>query len=179
MKWPGIKAQKEQRRLVLEKYAQIKLQSGEIFTRQSISMTDGDKEGVRKVQRIVVFVVGPVLFCLIAGCLVFISSTLLFFVVLGALILIIGLLWMVYSEYAALLKSGSKELVSGVLTDKAKDSDSHEYDFELSGRDTINVGRSNYWSFELGDIVEVEQLTNQSKLGLKVKVRKLGSIFDN
>lgn len=171
-------SQKKRRLLVLEKYAQIKKDHGEFFTRQFIPLEEADKSEIRKKQMIIVFIASPLLVAFITSALFLTNDEVPLFVSLGIIALIIILTAVVYFGYRTALESEHKEMISGIITSKNRDSDSSEYDFELSCRETINVGRSNFYNFDLGDIVEVELLSGHSRLGLKVAVRKVGSVLD-
>jgi hypothetical protein len=82
-----------------------------------------------------------------------------------------------YFNYEYLLKSNSKDILKGVVTNKQRidDGDNVEYDFEISNKETINVGSSNFKKFAIGDIVEIELLGGLDSL--KTKVKKTGTIL--
>lgn len=100
--------------------------------------------------------------------------------VLGFIGLIIILAVFSYFSYEFVLKGNSKEIVKGVLTNKQRidDGDSVEYDFEISNKETIGVTRSTFKKFTIGDILEIELLSNQDGLSLRTKAKRIGTIFE-
>jgi hypothetical protein len=173
------KKENELRIMVQSKYEQLVKEHGILFDRFSITMDEMDREEVRKKQRLVVFVLAPLLVTLLMAALYFTwegfssGAWVLAFIGIVVIAAVIS-----FFRYEDILKNNSKEILKGVLTNKENDADDDEYNFEISNKETINVGRSNFKKFSVGDIVEIEVLGRDS-LGLRTIVTRLGTIFDD
>ncbi len=176
------KTDKELRKIVQAKYEQIAKDRGEQFEQLSILMNETDRAEVKKTQRLVVFVLAPLLLLILSVSLYFVwDGSLLSYLFLGFLGLIVILVIVSYFDYEYVLKSNSKEILKGVLTNKQRidDGDNVEYDFEISNKEVISVGRSDFKTFTIGDILEIELLSSQNSLSLRTKVKRTGTIFDD
>jgi len=176
------KKDKELRLTVQAKYEQIVRNQGELFDRRSIPMNESDKAEVKKKQRLVVFVLVPLLLFLLSGTLYFIwDGTLSSYLVLGSIALVVIFGAISYFNYEYVLKSNSKDIIKGVLTNKQRidDGDTVDYDFEISNKDVVSVSRSTFKKFSIGDIVEIELLSSQNGLSLKTNVKRIGTVFDD
>jgi hypothetical protein len=173
------KKDNELRTMVQSKYEQLVREHGVLFDRFSITMDEMDRKEVRKKQRLVVFILAPLLVTLLTTALFFSwegfssGAWVLAFIGIVVIAAVIS-----FFRYEDILKNNSKEMLKGVITNKEKDTDDDEYNFEISNKETINVGRSNFKKFSIGDIVEVEILGRDS-LGLRTIVTRLGTIFDD
>jgi hypothetical protein len=173
---------KELRIIIQEKYEQLVKNRGELFDRLTIPMDETDKAEVKKKQFLVVLVLAPLLLLILSASLYFVwDDSPLSYLFLAFIALVVILTIVSYFHYEHVLKSNSKEIIKGVLTNKQRidDGDNVEYDFEISNREVISVGRSDFKDFTIGDILEIELLGGQNSLSLKTKVKRTGTILDD
>ena len=173
-------ADKDFRTVVQEKYEELVRNQGELFERLTVPMNESDRAALKKKQRVVVFVLAPVLLCVLSITLYFVWDgsllSYLFLVFIGVIILAAVI---VHLYYVRALHENTKETFKGVITNKQKidDGDNVDYDFELSYKETISVSRSTYKEFQIGDIIEIERVGGQGSLGLNTKTKRIGTIF--
>jgi hypothetical protein len=166
---------------VRAQYEKFVKDRGELFEKLSLPMDNDDRSEVKKKQRLVALFLAPLLLIIISIALYFVwEGSTMNYLFLGFPGAVVVLTVINYFNYESILKENNKNIVRGVLTDKQKidDGDTVDYDFELSNKETIGVSRSDFKKFSLGDILEIQLLSEQNSLSLKTKIKLLGTIFD-
>jgi hypothetical protein len=169
------------RQTVKAKYDKIILDHKKVFDKEIVPFDEADLKEIKKTQRILTFVLGPIVIALIGVTLLFVwDGTYMSYLFLIFLLLLIALVFFYNQKFRVILESGKKEVFKGVILDKRKDDDgdSLEYTLMIGEQEWITVAKEDFRSNEIGDVISVEVLNPESSLNLKRKVTRIGNVFE-